>query len=467
MKKTISMLLAIGMLATLCACSKNVPESSWPDSTIPSDTTQSSSSVSETSGTEPSQTEQSNTTSSNTSTTKTTVQTPVKKDMTPDEMIASMPQKLKNTTVQIFLWEDLHNTIYKKPIEAFEKKTGITVKTVIANKDEYSMQLASLITAGNAPDVVKLIDNNISSISNLQPIDKASGYDFSDKAWDRELMKNFTYNGRVYAANVQNSPNRNMLLVYYSKTALKRAKLEDPYTLWKNNPSAWTWDKFWQMCDQFLENTGRRNGFYGANIGGESYARCFGAAFSRYDPATGKQVNLTKNAETVKRFEILIDAIDKKWATAQADGAAYTQGKILFDMSYSSKLEKDQPYFDQNSGFVPLPTDSTTSPVYEFCAYGIPVGAKNAAAVPYFLRYAFSPETNDLDNFYRSAEARTVCENLAKKGAYFFANGYDYQIWTAMLGGTSSQVKSVLDSYSGYVDDFCKQNNDLLAKLPK
>ena len=110
----------------------------------------------------------------------------------------------------------LHHTAYKGAVEAFEKKTGITLKTEIANKEEYYSQLAARITAGQSPDLVKVIENNIGNITNLQPITN-SGYDFNDIGWDKELMHDFTYNGRIYATNVQNTPNRNMAVMLYNK----------------------------------------------------------------------------------------------------------------------------------------------------------------------------------------------------------------------------------------------------------
>lgn len=119
------------------------------------------------------------------------------------------------------------------------------------------------------------------------------------------------------------------------------------------------------------------------------------------------------------------------------------------DPGFSSTLEKHNATNAalkerDNLGFVPNPTDSTV-----YTAYGIPVGAKNAAAVPYFLRYVFDPATTDLDNFYISSEAREECESIIEKGSFFFANGYNYAVWQQMLQSTASNVKSALDSNAG------------------
>ncbi|GEM_PF-977602 len=402
----------------------------------------------------------------------TTTTTGAATSLTPDQFLAKMPAELKGTTLTFFFWEDLHHTAYKGAVEAFEKKTGITLKTEIANKAEYYSQLAARITAGQSPDLVKVIENNIGNITNLQPITN-SGYDFNDIGWDKELMHDFTYNGRIYATNVQNTPNRNMAVMLYNKRALSRAKLEAPYEIWKKNPADWTWDKVWEMCEDFRTAMGNKDGYYGITFGVEDgYPRSFGAAFFRYDPSQGKFISLMKKSETAKRYEILVDAVNNQLSTSVWDSVGFEQGKVLFNWGYSSTLEKDNTTYAAMKksgilGFVPTPTDSTEQPLFEYCAYGIPVGSKNAKAVPYFLRYAFAPETNDLDNFYISEEAREVCESMIKKGNFYFANGYNYSIWQQMLQGTASNVKAILDSNAGMIDDTVAIANMQLTNLPK
>lgn len=389
-----------------------------------------------------------------------------------DDVLKKMPAKLKGSTIKFFFWEDLHNTVYKDAVEAFEKKTGITLQTVIGSHGNYATELAALINAGNAPDMVKIIENRTTQIASLQPITN-SGYDFHDTGWDEEIMRDFTFNGRVYGANVKDSPNRNMALILYNKKALKRAKLEDPNTIWKSNPKNWTWDKLWGMCDDFLKANGNRDGYYGITFGVEDgYTRSFGASFFQYDTAKGQFVSAMKDANTIKRYETLIDAVYKKWSTSTVQGIPFEQGKVLFNWTYSSMLEKENQSYTSlkengNLGFVPCPSDSTTSPLFEYCAYGIPVGAKNAEAVPYFLRYVFAPETNKLDNFYLNKEAREVCESIIKKGNFYLGYGYEYSIWQQMISGTSSQVKTVLDSNAAKIEDQCLVLNSQIKSLSK
>ena len=395
----------------------------------------------------------------------TTTKAANKTALTLDQVMANMPANLRGTTINFFLWEDLNNMPIGAAFKKFTQDSGINVKFDIANYESYSTQLAGKITSGASPDVVYVQTNNIGDVKNLQPFTN-SGYDISTNDWDHEISKQFTFNGRTYAVSPANSPSHNLLIVEYSKLAVKKAKLDDPWEMYQKDPSWWTWDKFFELCDTFLEKTGRRNGYFGSNLGGESYVRCFGGGLSRYNPDKGKYESLVNSPETVKRFEILLDAIEKNWSTSSSDGTSFKQGKILFSTSFSSKLEKGHPYYEGESvGYMPIPTDSKTNAVFTFVTCGIPVGAKNKEAVPYMVRYCYSPET--CPDFFVNKDAEKIVMDMVKRGNYFFSNGWNYQIWTDMLAGTSSQVKAICDKYAPEYEGSAADANAELANLPK
>ncbi len=485
-QKAFCLLLSAGLLLMAASCGQTPPGDTG---SAVSDTTSTSSSAAATaestdatgstqdtlpatSGSSTAATTSQKTEAPGTTTTAGTTKSAVKTSLTLNQFMNKMPEKLRGTTLTFLYWEDLRNRVYKEAVENFEAKTGITLKTELANKEVYETQLAARITAGNSPDLFKVIYNYPGTVSNLQPITNC-GYDFHDTAWDEEVMSAFTFNGKVYAVNVQNSPNRNASVIYYNKKALKRAGMEDqdPYTIWKNNPEDWTWDTLWSMCDTFLKANGNGSDYFGITGLNETYAACFGGCFWYYDYQRGKAVSMINSQETVKRYEILIDAISKRLAAGASDPVQFETGKILFSCGYSSATEKDNGAYttliaSDNLGVVPVPTDSTKQPLFEYSAYGIPVGAKNAEAVPYFLRYVFSPEGNDLDNFYINDQAREVIEYVSYQDNTFFGSGYTYEIWQKLLSGNSSQVKSVLDSYAGVMQQNVDDANAAIAKLP-
>lgn len=117
-----------------------------------------------------------------------------------------------------------------------------------------------------------------------------------------------------------------MAVMLYNKRALSRAKLEAPYEIWKKNPADWTWDKVWEMCEDFRTAMGNKDGYYGITFGVEDgYPRSFGAAFFRYDPSQGKFISLMKKSETAKRYEILVDAVNNQLSTSVWDSVGFEQ----------------------------------------------------------------------------------------------------------------------------------------------
>ena len=386
--------------------------------------------------------------------------------------VQSTPDKLKGTTLKIFLWGDLKNTVYGDAIKAWEKKTGVTVKTIIATKQSYTTELAGMIAADNSPDMTQCIYNNPDVVSNLQPIQN-TGYDFSESVWDKELMRDFTFNGRTYAMHMKNSPQQNLCVIMYNKSALKKADMQDPYKLWQKNPSAWTWEKFWSMCGEFLQKNKNKQGYYGVCFSiQDAYVRCFNSGLYGYNPKTSKFENFISSsssvkADTVNRYKTLVEMMNKKYADTKTDGTSFEMGTTLFRFAYSSYMENGKDTDTSKIGIVPVPTDSTSIPGYEYCGYGIPIGAKNAQAVPYFVRYVFSPDTYDLSNFYLDEQSKNVIEYEINKGNICYNNGCPWAAWNALLQSSPAQVSTVLDSYAPAIEDIVSSYNTRIPSFQK
>lgn len=385
------------------------------------------------------------------------------------EVLAKMP-KAKVKELKVCCWEDYRNTAYGKALEEFEKKTGVKVKPQIISKDSYDNEVAALIAKGDSPDLVLMIRTKTSSIKNLQPISN-TGYNFNDTAWDKNVMEDFTFGGRTYAMALKNSPKQNVCVILYNKKALKKAEMQDPYQIWKKNPKDWTWDKLWSMCETFVKKNKNKEGYYGIGFGiQDSYLRSFGTGLLGFNPKTGKYESYINSPQSVERYTILMDKIDKGLASKASDGNSFVMGYTLFNMVYSSMLEKANTQLSQLDGYlgsVPVPTDSTTVPGFEYCAWGIPIGAKNAEVVPYFVRWVFGPDLYDMSNFYKDEQAKTVVEEMMSRGDMCMIDGWRYNVWNALTSGGSSQVKTVLDTYKATIEDEVAIENAAIAEFQK
>ena len=95
-------------------------------------------------------------------------------------------------------------------------------------------------------------------------------------------MKDYTFNGKCYAVNLNDSAISDVSVIYYNKKALQDAEMEDPYQIWKKNPKAWTWEKFWSMCEQFVNANKNKSGYSGATFEyGDSYGPCNGRLYNQ------------------------------------------------------------------------------------------------------------------------------------------------------------------------------------------
>ena len=391
-----------------------------------------------------------------------------KTSLSRDEVIAKMPSNLKGTTIKYMYWWNPKNQMEKDAIASFEKATGCKIEPVVASYSDFITQLTAKVAAGDSPDIVRLLGNLTNRTSALQPITN-SGFDFNDTFWDSQVMKDYTFNGKVFATNAKNSAIMDYAVIYYNKNALKNAEMEDPYTIWKNTPNEWTWTNFWKMCDEFVKANNNRAGYYGATFEYlDAYVFALNGYATTYNSAKGKYVSGLTNKATIVGWQRTLDAIDKKWLVPSHDVTAFDNAKILFFWSgpYSARTEdaRQEALKSQNAlGIVPLPTDSKVQNLYEYTAFGIPEGAKNAAAVPYYLRWVLDQNSYDMSKVWYNAEAKEVMDYVASSDKISYNHSYVPGLESDLKKGGSKQVESVLNSYTNVVNALIEDENKTIS----
>lgn len=393
-----------------------------------------------------------------------------------DKFLESMPKNLRGTTLKFFYWWDPKTQMEKEAIAEFEKKTAIKVVTEVGSYSQFTTELAAKIASGNSPDMVRTLSNAMYQVKNLQPITN-SGYDFKDDFWWSKLMKDYSYNGKCYAVNAKPSKAAvlDTYMIYYNKRALRAADLEDPYKLWKKDPSKWTWSKLWKMCEDFLAANGNKSGYYGISFQyNNAYVRMFGCANYDYNSKTGKWENYMDSPELAKRWSELITYNTRGLSAVNHETAAFQRAKILFDgagpFASRKRDQTHQTLKDRGElGVVPIPTDTPYQLLYEYTAFGIPQGAKNVAAVPYYLRYVLDKSNYDLDKVYFDAQAKDVVEYTLSQAdsKYFFGENEIYDCRQALVNSSADQVKSVLTQYKGVIQESVDTSNEQIKYLAK
>lgn len=405
-----------------------------------------------------------------------TTQSAVTTNLTRDQVIAQMPAKLRGTTIKMMGGDDIREGVWGKAIKEFTQKTGIKLDVEVVSNSELFSTLAARIAAGKSPDLVNVNEAWPFVCANLQPI-TVSGYNFNDRAWDWDSMNDFTYNGKTYSMQLKNTPFMPVSLLVYNKNALRKADMTDmdPYTIWKNNPDDWTWDKFFSVCDTFLSRNGNAAGYYGAKINHNWYINCFGVNNVYYNKNKGVFVSGMKNKTFIGAWESLLGAMQKKYITNATSTTDFEMGKVLFNWEWPINLQTGNSYYtnlkkSKALGVVPVPTDSKTQPLYWQYGHGIPVGAKNPEAVPYFIRYIQDRKSYDQNTFYSVDTALEVVNWTQTQGYqnrnFFTCLGiHNYSFQTQLQAASPEQVKTVCDKFASEIQKSVDDVNKQMKKL--
>lgn len=397
------------------------------------------------------------------------------------EVLKSMPGNLKGTTVTVYNWNPRDEyTGAPTAIKNFEKETGITVKWITENYDTYLTKLAAMVASNNAPDLVRTLKPDPMSMKSLQPI-TATGFDFSDGAWDASLMKDYTYNGRCYATNLKNTHIAGVSFLLYNKSLINKYDLSDPYKLWKNNQ--WTMSAFIKLCKEY-----KRESKADFACGGQDWSK-WSQMYGIPGPvgfSNGKFVNNSTDAKFVSVTQQIADLYNTDHLLAYWKADEFNNGDCLFWAGGAVFARRQNAYFAtlKSSGslnVVPMPSVDGQGKYYqdmsEYEAYGIAKGAKNAAAAPYFLRYFLDPANYNLSSFFCSAQALEVYNWCMEQENKVWTTNYGINeqfygsetdgYWDGIKDSTGAQIISFLKSNSSVIQQRVDKFNKAIGELQK
>lgn len=389
------------------------------------------------------------------------------------EVLASMPKNLKGTTIEFFNWNPPSEyTGATAVIDKFTKETGIKVKWITQDYDTYLTKLASMVASNSAPDVARARGNISTNMLSFQPLSNAK-YDFTDAAWDKDVMAEYTYNGKQYATTLKNTHLGSFSVMYYNKALIDKYDLDDPYKLWKSGK--WTLNKFLSMCEEFKEESN-----YGYAAGANSWegvSQIFGVCGPVSFDGKKYKSNLTDKA-FLRATQTIADLHNTDNILMQWGAEDFDKGELLFWIGagiYSRRLNSYFATLKQSGTLfsVPMPTVEGQAKYYqgfgECEAYALVKGGKNPQAVPYFLRYFLNPDNYDLDAFFTNNQVREVYEWAAKQPNKINTTSYwdkfNSDAFDGILKLKSTQIQSFVDSNANAINNRVKTYNEALAKL--
>ncbi len=396
-----------------------------------------------------------------------TVEKPV--DVSGSDPFASVPKRLKGTTVTFAHFGDEGADEYQKVFKAFTKKTGIKVKLVSFNQGEYVSQVAKQINGGAAPDVIISNDVFPQSIEIAQPIQNI--INLNDSFWDKNIIEATTVGKNTYFTNSLESVWQNIDYVFYNKKIFTDAGITTPSAHFEKG--TWTYENL-KQCLVDVTATGNMGGYVDA----DTMAAALGSPVIGYDAKTKTFKSGLNGA--VSAYQFTANIFNEGLWSSTAWWGTFSSGNIGVYMSGLYGAKYNGFFKDANSSDLaaaPMPTSyqgKATTPTGQIRGYGIAKGAKNPEGAAYFLRYFLDYE------YYTPAGANTfmnkslekvyfeqVVPEVQKKGivyrlesaALIYSTGSDTQL-SAAEKATAGQVQSELDKQKNIIDNAVKKVNE-------
>lgn len=405
-------------------------------------------------------------------------------------------EKLKGQTVKMMMWREL-NASEKKVLENFQKSTGIEVKYTVVNQAEYMTKVAAEIAGGTGLDICAIQSGGMSILSKdtypssypvgtvqtMQPFFKVTGQDPNDSIWAKSWMDPYKINGEYYGVAIAGGWHTLSTVIYYNKDLFEENGITTPRKLWK--AGKWNWDTF---KDVALKISAIDDYYYGY-AGRDTYAFMLssGCDYVGYDGQ--KFTNTSTDAKLRKAWTFSLDMIESG-AQYRADGSAnypqlFLEGKfgMYGEGSYCMAnigMMGDYAYNLKDVGFeidvvpFPSPAEQKATAIHRGNLFGIAKNSKNPVAAGVFLRFWLDPKNSlpfsktAINDNMRDTFEWINSESTPKKA--FLSGGvlgYNDKIKMAgltyqLLTGKSTQINSIIESYSSFINTSVNQANKAL-----
>lgn len=277
---------------------------------------------------------------------------------------------------------ELFKEVYGIPTKGIEKSenydhTGRIFDYMYTDYNSRYDKLATAIQAGDSPDLFpfEIRDYPYGALQGrYQPIDGIVDLTTDKWAPAKDVMDQFELNGKQYCAIYEISFDS---LLYYRKSVIEDAGLQDPRELFENDN--WTWDTFLEMARAFQKSGDDRYVTEGFNTEIELLVSTGTPIISIEN---GKLVNNMNSANVQRAMDLLktLQSENLRWPIQEngwsLNPKLWAQGNILFyadggtwTFEGDSGLKKFADRFSWNDDeicVVPYPRDPQADKYYHF-----------------------------------------------------------------------------------------------------
>lgn len=168
---------------------------------------------------------------------------------------------VSGTITMAVTYSDTNLERFKEIIDGFESESNVTVE-LITPASEYESTLKTMMASNTLPDVFMTHGWSLLRYSEyLQPVNSQPWFDTMDKSLEPLMADG---DGNIYALCVSTSVSG----VYFNADALKKAGIDDPYSIR-------TWSDFEAACDK-VKAAGMTPIAVGGGSGSSQFSSIFG-----------------------------------------------------------------------------------------------------------------------------------------------------------------------------------------------
>jgi len=377
----------------------------------------------------------------------------------------SVPKNLKGKEVSILTWWQPFEH-EKKKMEKFTKETGIKIKWIYADQENYLQRLATLRAQGNPPDIAAITVGNYPNailLDYFRPISE-SKIDLSKKdVFDIDSMNMLKMNGKHYGVIVKGTTYITMGILVYNADLFDKHGVTSPQELWDSGK--WNWDTFIEIALDIRKKAGvsaLASGYSGyrlAQTSGED-----AVAFKN-----GKMVNNMKSEVYRSGYKFVAELQPKgKYGLLVPHENMYNDflsGQIAMVCTENWILQSGERLTDSTFtlGFAPMPNKTSGKTIVPSDAqlWGFPTGSKNLEAASYVLEYWHDPKYTETGyDLWMSDSAAGFMDWMWKQNKSFkisqgvFDYGGEGSFWdyNFLTLENASKVDSYIDSRMSFVD---------------
>jgi multiple sugar transport system substrate-binding protein len=297
-------------------------------------------------------------------------------------------------------WDVVSGTPFETAINAFQDKTGISVKVQPSPTQDYETKMRTLLASGAPPDVMRINDNVVRDYAVAgQLLDLKPFITSSDSYIESLFTFPVTPEGTHPAWTVGTDPR----LIYYNASKFEEAGVTLPPTTWTGEN--WTWDDFIETAKQLTNEDDKQWGalVYHDTAAEQTWAVNNGVPTGIYSD-DGKQFTLA-SPEGIAAIQWLADltcvhGVQPPWSMLQQDQAAnqlFASGRlgmIFHTFGYTTYLRENAKDFKWD--VTPVPANLDQKQEGSLIIFCVPKDAKNPEAAWQLLEFLGGPEAGTI-----------------------------------------------------------------------